>query len=335
VWQDIRLNQTGTAPDGRRSTARPQTGALLGAGHRVGQHRPGQVDDLHHRPVEELGDEGGLLRPVCWLRPPGCAGRQSGHQLAGALELGQPGDRGPEQPRPFKVELRDRAPPDVCPQTGRRRSSAMPTPAPACSSSRGRGGPTVTPSAQLDHLRRPAPERAAAAAVSTCRWWTTRRRLHRSRRAPPGRRRARAHRRSSPRGRPAFEANVNASSTIAACRATADRSHRATPSSAVGHHGRPEVAPGDPAGLAGPACGRDPRHREPDQPAEQRLGEARAGELSRTWRRCWMPSASTARAVRVPAHRPDGRGPDRQAANKSGSAFAVGVAHPARFRIEF
>ncbi len=101
LWKDLRLVQTGTAPDGRpRYTSRadvspcnPGADAALQSAVRPGpaadQYAPGQRHGFRDRFLEDLAHAGGTLRCLPGLRLPGHQGRKFGHEFNGPFELGQ------------------------------------------------------------------------------------------------------------------------------------------------------------------------------------------------------------------------------------------------------
>ena len=173
LWQDIRLQQIGTAPDGRpiygpRPDGRTNSSIqdfLLTNTHegestvysidasktwRTGAGRFDAYLGYAHQDVKDVNP---------------------GHEFDGVLELGQRRRIRPEQPARFNLELRDRTSLRRHVRVDPRRSSATPRRALACSASSARAGRTATPSAAA--RRRPyGATRArlrASASSFTCR----------------------------------------------------------------------------------------------------------------------------------------------------------------------
>ena len=131
LWQDIRLQQVGTAPDGRpiygprpdgRSSSTIQDFLLTNTSE--GEQTVFTIDAS-----KTWRTGGGPLRRLPRLRLPGHQGRQPGHQLDGVVELGQRRRLRPQRPGPRDLELRDRAPLHRVRSPGARRSSATTRPA--------------------------------------------------------------------------------------------------------------------------------------------------------------------------------------------------------------
>ncbi len=91
LWQDIRLSQVGTAPDGRPINAPNADGRSSAAiqDFLLTNHQRGRRHGLHDRREQDLAHRLRSFRCLPRLRLPGHQGRQPGHELHGVLQLGQ------------------------------------------------------------------------------------------------------------------------------------------------------------------------------------------------------------------------------------------------------